>query len=143
MYLLARPGQRDSSCPRSTLWTRTTTDSSRGLKWGRRRSSWLDRGSLQLPGKLKYRDIPDKFRESFSKCSAARHKNSLWHNISASYSRNLAGMYTTLYINWEFDEYLNIHRRLISFGNYRVTHLVANLGWVDFDLGCSTILLGQ
>ena len=26
---------------------------------------------------------------------------------------------------------------------YRVTHLVANLGWVDFDLGCSTILLGQ
>ena len=24
---------------------------------------------------------------------------------------------------------------------YRVTHLVANLGWVDFDLGCSTILL--
>ena len=28
-------------------------------------------------------------------------------------------------------------------GFYRVTHLVANLGWVDFDLGCSTILLGQ
>ena len=27
--------------------------------------------------------------------------------------------------------------------HYRVTHLVANLGWVDFDLGCSTILLGQ
>ena len=27
--------------------------------------------------------------------------------------------------------------------NYRVTHLVANLGWVDFDLGCSTILFGQ
>ena len=26
---------------------------------------------------------------------------------------------------------------------YRVTHLVANLGWVDLDLGCSTILLGQ
>ena len=26
---------------------------------------------------------------------------------------------------------------------YRVTRLVANLGWVDFDLGCSTILLGQ
>ena len=26
---------------------------------------------------------------------------------------------------------------------YRVRHLVANLGWVDFDLGCSTILLGQ
>ena len=26
---------------------------------------------------------------------------------------------------------------------HRVTHLVANLGWVDFDLGCSTILLGQ
>ena len=28
-------------------------------------------------------------------------------------------------------------------GGYRVTHLVANLGWVDFDLGCSTNLLGQ
>ena len=26
---------------------------------------------------------------------------------------------------------------------YRVTHLVVYLGWVDFDLGCSTILLGQ
>ena len=26
---------------------------------------------------------------------------------------------------------------------YRVTHLVANLGWVDFDLGNSTILLGR
>ena len=25
-------------------------------------------------------------------------------------------------------------------GVYRVTHLLANLGWVDFDLGCSTIL---
>ena len=27
--------------------------------------------------------------------------------------------------------------------NYRKFHLLANLGWVDFDLGCSTILLGQ
>ena len=26
---------------------------------------------------------------------------------------------------------------------YREFHLQANLGWVDFDLGCSTILLGQ
>ena len=26
---------------------------------------------------------------------------------------------------------------------YRVTHQVANLGWVDLDLGCSTILVGQ
>ena len=26
---------------------------------------------------------------------------------------------------------------------YRVTHLVAILGWVDLDLGCSTILLGH
>ena len=26
---------------------------------------------------------------------------------------------------------------------YRVTHLVVNLGCVYFDLGCSTILLGQ
>ena len=27
--------------------------------------------------------------------------------------------------------------------NYRVTSLVANLGWVDLDLGCSTTLHGQ
>ena len=26
---------------------------------------------------------------------------------------------------------------------YRVAHLLANLGWVDLDLRCSTILLGQ
>ena len=26
---------------------------------------------------------------------------------------------------------------------YREFHLVANLGWVDLDLGCSTMLLGQ
>ena len=26
---------------------------------------------------------------------------------------------------------------------YRVTHLLANLGWIDLDLGCSTTLLGQ
>ena len=26
---------------------------------------------------------------------------------------------------------------------YRVTHLVANLGWVDFDLGCSTYSSGH
>ena len=26
---------------------------------------------------------------------------------------------------------------------YREFNLLANLGWVDFDLGCSTILLGQ
>ena len=25
--------------------------------------------------------------------------------------------------------------------SYRVTHLQANLGWVDFDLGCSTLCL--
>ena len=25
--------------------------------------------------------------------------------------------------------------------DYRVTHLLANLGWVDFDLGCSTLCL--
>ena len=30
-----------------------------------------------------------------------------------------------------------------KYPKYSVTHLVANLGWVDFDLGCSTILLGQ
>ena len=27
--------------------------------------------------------------------------------------------------------------------SYRVGHLVVQLGWVDLDLGCSTILLGQ
>ena len=27
--------------------------------------------------------------------------------------------------------------------SYRVTQQVADLGWVDLDLGCSTILLGQ
>ena len=27
--------------------------------------------------------------------------------------------------------------------HYRVTHLLADLGWVDLDLGCSTILLWQ
>ena len=26
---------------------------------------------------------------------------------------------------------------------YRVTHLLADLGWFDFDLGCTTVLLGQ
>ena len=26
---------------------------------------------------------------------------------------------------------------------YRVSHLLANLGWVDVDLGCSITLLGQ
>ena len=26
---------------------------------------------------------------------------------------------------------------------YRVADLLANLGWVDFDLGCSTTLIGQ
>ena len=26
---------------------------------------------------------------------------------------------------------------------YRVTHLLADLGWVDLDLGCSIVLLGQ
>ena len=27
--------------------------------------------------------------------------------------------------------------------NYRVSHVLEDLGWVDLDLGCSTILLGQ
>ena len=30
-----------------------------------------------------------------------------------------------------------------AWAEYRVAHLLANLSWVDFDLGCSTILLGQ
>ena len=33
------------------------------------------------------------FRESLSKYSAAHPKKALWHNISASHSRNLAGMF--------------------------------------------------
>ena len=28
-------------------------------------------------------------------------------------------------------------RRTVGFSVYRVDHLLANLGWVDFDLGCS------
>ena len=31
----------------------------------------------------------------------------------------------------------------VTLWKYRVTSLVANLGWVDLDLGCSTTLLGQ
>ena len=34
----------------------------------------------------------------------------------------------------------NTQRLHIVFAVYRVTLLLANLGWVDFDLGCSTIL---
>ena len=39
-------------------------------------------------------------------------------------------------------------RQLYKFGwefsyMYRVTLVVEYLGWVDLDLGCSTILLGQ
>ena len=26
---------------------------------------------------------------------------------------------------------------------YMVTHILADMGWVDFDLGCSAVLLGQ
>ena len=39
-----------------------------------------------------------------------------------------------------------VHRNEVDFALgmqfmllYRVTHFLANLGWVDFDLGCSTI----
>ena len=39
------------------------------------------------------KNIPAKFQESPSKCSVAHPKNTLWHNISASPSRNLAGMF--------------------------------------------------
>ena len=38
------------------------------------------------------KNIPAKFWESLSKCSAAHHKNALWRNISANRSQNLAGM---------------------------------------------------
>ena len=27
--------------------------------------------------------------------------------------------------------------------NYRVAHLLANMGWVDLDLECFNVLLGQ
>ena len=42
-----------------------------------------------------------------------------------------------------FDEKSHPLTVRISSQKYRLTHLVANLGWVDFDLGCSTALLGQ
>ena len=32
---------------------------------------------------------------------------------------------------------------LLRFYLYRVGHLLADLGWVDLDLECSTIMLGQ
>ena len=35
------------------------------------------------------------------------------------------------------------HVPSMQYNVYRVAHLVANLGWIDLDLGCSTILLGQ
>ena len=38
---------------------------------------------------------------------------------------------------------IQVTRRVADFfceNDYRVTHLLANLGWVDFDLECSTIL---
>ena len=41
-------------------------------------------------------------------------------------------------------EIAGIHTTLVIIGKnkaqYRVIHLLANLGWVDFDLGCSAIL---
>ena len=39
------------------------------------------------------KNIPAKFRESLSKCSAAHPKIALSHNISVRHSRNLAGMF--------------------------------------------------
>ena len=39
------------------------------------------------------------------------------------------------------ESYENIFARTL--GNYRVTPKVSYLGWVDLDLECSTILLGQ
>ena len=45
------------------------------------------------------KNIPAKFRESLSKCSAAHPKNALGRNISASLSQNLAEcFYYTLYV---------------------------------------------
>ena len=38
-----------------------------------------------------FKNIPTKFRESPSKCSAAHPKITLWRNIPASHSRNLVG----------------------------------------------------
>ena len=41
--------------------------------------------------------------------------------------------------------YLECRKRLgnRAFLMYRVGHLLADLGWVDLDLDCSTIMLGQ
>ena len=39
------------------------------------------------------KNIPPKFRDSLSKCSAARPKIALWRNISDNHSPNLAGMF--------------------------------------------------
>ena len=38
---------------------------------------------------------------------------------------------------------VDFHRLNMRPRKYRVTHLLANLGWVDFDLGSSPGLLGQ
>ena len=45
-------------------------------------------GNLEL-----CKNITAKFRESPSNYSAAHPKNALWRNISASHSRDLAGMF--------------------------------------------------
>ena len=39
------------------------------------------------------KNIPAKFRESTSKCSAVHPKKALWRNISASHSQNLSRMF--------------------------------------------------
>ena len=41
---------------------------------------------------------------------------------------------------WEQPRARNLFSSIFA---YREFQLLANLGWIDFDLGCSTILLGQ
>ena len=64
---------------------------------------WRSAGSIQSmesfpfgireEGAESCKNIPDKFRESHSKSSAAHPKIALWSNISTRHSHNLAGMY--------------------------------------------------
>ena len=82
------------------------------------------------------REIPQDFflscSRSFPKIVCTQRCKILWKEVT----RKL------------FDGYINDLQQemclsVMSTKYYRVTHLVANLGWVDFDLGCSTILLGH
>ena len=65
----------------------------------RRHRRYFGKRGKALPAQT-CKNIPAKFREPPSKCSAAHPENALWQNISASHSQNLAWQaffYTTLY----------------------------------------------